>query len=105
MTPSADADQRRPAGVVARSRLRHALGELATSPTCAYKFGRRLKTLNGLTRRELICKRWTIEPEKFSLDPINRMPGLDIRSSGHLGRSIAPPQRASHKPADQSAHR
>ena len=28
----------------------------------AYNFGRRLKTLNGLTPYEFTCKRWTIEP-------------------------------------------
>ncbi|AOO84942.1 IS481 family transposase [Bosea vaviloviae] len=44
----------------------------------AYNFGRRLKTLKGLTPYEFICKRWTIEPEKFKLDPIHQMPGLNI---------------------------
>lgn len=44
----------------------------------AYNFGRRLKTLKGLTPYEFICKRWTIEPEKFRLDPIHQMPGLNI---------------------------
>jgi transposase InsO family protein len=29
----------------------------------AYNFGRRLKTLKGLTPYEFICKRWTSEPE------------------------------------------
>jgi hypothetical protein len=28
----------------------------------AYNFGRRLKTLKGLTPYELICKQWTSEP-------------------------------------------
>jgi transposase InsO family protein len=44
----------------------------------AYNFGRRLKTLNGLTPYEFICKRWTIEPEGFKLDQIHQMPGLNI---------------------------
>jgi len=44
----------------------------------AYNFGRRLKTLNGLTPYEFICRRWTIEPEKFRLDPLHQMPGLNI---------------------------
>ena len=44
----------------------------------AYNFGRRLKTLKGLTPYEFICKRWTIEPENFKLDPIHQMPGLNI---------------------------
>jgi transposase InsO family protein len=43
----------------------------------AYNFGRRLKTLKGLTPYEFICKRWTIEPEKFRLNPIQKMPGLN----------------------------
>ncbi|MGO4340007.1 IS481 family transposase, partial [Labrys sp. KB_33_2] len=43
----------------------------------AYNFGRRLKTLKGLTAYEFICKRWTIEPENFTLNPIHQMPGLN----------------------------
>jgi hypothetical protein len=43
----------------------------------AYNFGRRLKTLKGLTPYEFICKRWTIEPERFTLNPIHQMPGLN----------------------------
>ena len=34
----------------------------------AYNFGRRLKTLKGLTPYEFICKQWTIEPEQFTLN-------------------------------------
>ncbi|MBC6717173.1 IS481 family transposase, partial [Aurantimonas sp. DM33-3] len=40
-------------------------------------FARRLKTLKGLTPYEFICKRWTSEPERFTLDPIHQMPGLN----------------------------
>ncbi len=43
----------------------------------AYNFGRRLKTLKGLTPYEYICKIWTAEPERFRLDPIHQMPGLN----------------------------
>jgi transposase InsO family protein len=43
----------------------------------AYDFGRRLKTLKGLTPYEFICKIWTNEPERFSLNPIHQMPGLN----------------------------
>ena len=43
----------------------------------AYNFGRRLKTLKGLTPYEHICKCWTNEPERFTLDPIHQMPGLN----------------------------
>jgi len=44
----------------------------------AYNFGRRLKTLKGLTPYEYICKCWTSEPDRFILDPIHQMPGLNI---------------------------
>jgi transposase InsO family protein len=43
----------------------------------AHNFGRRLKTLKGLTPYEFICKRWTLEPEKFRLNPLHQMPGLN----------------------------
>ena len=43
----------------------------------AYNFGRRLKTLKGLTPFELICKFWTSEPEQFILNPLHQMPGLN----------------------------
>lgn len=43
----------------------------------AYNFGRRLKTLKGLTPHEYICKMWTAEPERFILNPIHQMPGLN----------------------------
>ena len=43
----------------------------------AYNFARRLKTLKSLTPYEAICKAWTKEPERFKLDPIHQMPGLN----------------------------
>ena len=43
----------------------------------AYNFGRRLKTLKGLTPYEHICKIWTAEPQRFRLSPIQKMPGLN----------------------------
>ena len=43
----------------------------------AYNFARRLKTLNGLTPYEDICKIWTSDPDRFILDPIHQMPGLN----------------------------
>ena len=43
----------------------------------AYNFARRLKTLKGLTPYEFICKCWTKEPDRFNLDPIHQMPGLN----------------------------
>jgi transposase InsO family protein len=44
----------------------------------AYNFGRRLKTLKGLTPYEFICKAWTNEPQRFTLNPLHQMPGLNI---------------------------
>ena len=43
----------------------------------AYTFSRRLKTLKGLTPYEFICKTWTAEPKRFTLNPIHQMPGLN----------------------------
>ncbi|MBY3102865.1 IS481 family transposase [Rhizobium laguerreae] len=43
----------------------------------AYNFGRRLKTLKGLTPYEFICRQWTSEPKNFSLNPIHQFPGLN----------------------------
>ena len=43
----------------------------------AYNYARRLKTLNGLTPYEFVCKRWTTEPERFRLNPLQQMPGLN----------------------------
>jgi len=44
----------------------------------AYNFAKRLKTLKGLTPYEYICKVWTKEPERFTLNPLQQMPGLNI---------------------------
>ena len=44
----------------------------------AYNFGRRLKTLKGLTPYEFICKAWTEQPERFRSNPLQQMPGLNI---------------------------
>ncbi len=44
----------------------------------SYNFGRRLKTLKGLTPYEAICKAWTSEPKRFTLEPLHQMPGLNI---------------------------
>jgi transposase InsO family protein len=53
--------------------LRQHLSDFVT----VYNFARRLKTLKGLTPYEFICKRWTLEPERFKLDPLHQMPGLN----------------------------
>jgi len=49
----------------------------------AYNFARRLKTLSGLTPYEYICKIWTSEPDRFIVDPIHRMPGLNTGGGTH----------------------
>ena len=43
----------------------------------AYNFARRLKTLKGLTPYEFICRTWTSQPERFNLNPLQQMPGLN----------------------------
>jgi hypothetical protein len=50
----------------------------------AYNFARRLKTLNGLTPYEYLCKIWTREPARFIMNPNHQMPGLN--KGGRLGR-------------------
>ena len=43
----------------------------------AYNFARRLKTLKGLTPYEFICKAWASQPERFTANPLQQMPGLN----------------------------
>lgn len=47
----------------------------------AYNFARRLKTLNGLTPYEYMCKIRTSEPDRFILNPTHQMPGLSTQGS------------------------
>jgi len=44
----------------------------------AYNFGRRLKTLRGLTLYEAIRKAWSAEPGRFRVNPLHQMPGPNI---------------------------
>lgn len=44
----------------------------------AYNFGRRLKTLKGVTPYESICKTWTNEPSRSSFNPLHQKPGPKI---------------------------
>jgi transposase InsO family protein len=53
--------------------LRQHLADFVT----AYNFGRRLKTLRGLTPYEAVCKIWTTEPHRFISNPIHQSPGLN----------------------------
>lgn len=43
----------------------------------AYNYARRLKTLQGLTPFEYICKIWTSEPERFNVNPTHHTMGLN----------------------------
>ena len=54
----------------------------------AYNFARRLKTLKGLTPYEFVCKAWTSQPQRFKLNPLQQMPGLNT-SEGN-GTAAAP---------------
>src|SRR3984893_5778032 len=45
----------------------------------AYNYARRLKTLKGLTPYEYICKCWTSQPERFKLNQLQQIPGLNTR--------------------------
>ncbi|TWC00227.1 integrase-like protein [Bradyrhizobium macuxiense] len=44
----------------------------------AYNYGRRLKTLKGLTPYEFVCKAWASQSGRFTLNPLQQMPGLNI---------------------------
>ncbi len=57
----------------------------------AYNFARRLKTLKGLTPYEFIRKQWTDEPQRFRLNALHQMPGLNS-SGGRFGHGSAPCQ-------------
>ncbi|ROO29449.1 IS481 family transposase [Salinisphaera orenii] len=57
----------------AHSQLRQHLADFIDT----YNFARRLKTLRGLTPYENICQCWTNEPQRFRLDPLHQMPGLN----------------------------
>lgn len=43
----------------------------------ACNYARRLKTVSGLTPCEYICRTWTSQPNRFILNPIHEMPGLN----------------------------
>jgi transposase InsO family protein len=43
----------------------------------AYNFAKRLKSLRGLTPFERICQLWTEQPERFRLNPLHHMAGLN----------------------------
>ena len=53
--------------------LRSHLADFVT----AYNFARGLKTLKGLTPYKFICKTWTNEPQRFIVNLLRQMPGLN----------------------------
>ena len=63
--------------------LRIHLGDLMA----AYNFARRLKTHSGLTPYDYICKIWTSEPNRFSVNPIHHMPGPNTWLPALLSRA------------------
>ncbi len=42
-----------------------------------YNFARRHKTLSGFTPYGYICKIWASEPDRFIVNPVHQMPGLN----------------------------
>ena len=44
----------------------------------AYNFGKRLKTLNGMTPFEYVCSVWTKQPDRFNINPAQLTMGLNI---------------------------
>ena len=53
--------------------LRSHLADFVTAYNCA----QRLKTLKGLTPYEFICRAWTTKLNRFTLNPLQQMPGLN----------------------------
>ena len=51
----------------------------------AYNYARRLKALKGLMPYEYICKCWTSQPERFKLNPLQKMPGLNSLGAIAIG--------------------
>lgn len=55
----------------------HQLRTHLTDVMAAYNFACRLKTLNGLTPNQYTCKVGAPEPDRFIINPIHQMPGLN----------------------------
>ena len=58
-------------------RLHHDNHDHLTDFQEIYTFARRLKSLHAPTSYDYICKIWTSEPERFLLNPIHQIPGLN----------------------------
>jgi len=83
----------------------HQLQAHLTDFISAYNFGKRLKTLKGLTPYEFICKTWTKEPKRFRLDPIHQMPGLNTYVAeapfAEIGLRLSSPRIVLRRPAQR----
>jgi transposase InsO family protein len=51
----------------------------------AYNFAKRLKSLRGLTPFEGICQLWAEQPERFRLNPLHHIAGVNILEPFSLG--------------------
>ncbi len=68
----------------------------------AYNFARGLKTLNGLTPYEYICKIRTSEPDKFNGNPIYKMTGLNNQGPARRPAPVAARQIPAFRAAPPS---
>jgi transposase InsO family protein len=58
--------------------------------TAADNFGRRPKTLKGLTLYAAICTTWRSEPQRFTSDPTYEVPGPNIWETDEASRRSTP---------------
>lgn len=61
------------AGLISAEQQRRRLQDVID----AYNFGGRPKTPKGLAPYGFTCKQWTSEQDRFIVDPIHQMPGLN----------------------------
>jgi hypothetical protein len=66
----------------------------------AYNFAKRLNTLKGLTPYEYICKIWTTQPERFTVNPAQHDVGRNTCQTSNTPFTIA---SVSLQPAEGSA--
>ena len=60
----------------------------------AYNYGRRLKTLKGLTPYEYVCKIWKTEPKQI----LQNQPAPSNAGTKHLGRALNARARQRQRP-------
>ncbi|MEO9190237.1 MAG: integrase core domain-containing protein, partial [Acetobacteraceae bacterium] len=66
------------------AQLRQHLGDFVR----AYNFARRLKTLQGLTPYEAICRAWQTQPTSCTASPHHQMPGLKTLGRGFIAANM-----------------